>query len=145
MTARTDLARRLQKRWGCPNAGHTPPARLPTDLDEEARYHAETTGLVPLRTPGAPPPPLPSSHRTCPFARGLSPWARQVARVLRVTAETKGAVSVADILGREPHRWDLAALDAVILARAEVAESDAAIWEREQQERREAQERKQRQ
>lgn len=54
---------------------------------------------------------------------------------MRLTAETKGAVSVPEVIGREPHVWDIAAMDAVILARADVAESDAAIWAREQAEK----------
>lgn len=98
---------------------------------DEARYHAETVGLVAVRVPGKPAPLLPKSHSTCPFAGRLSPWARGIAQVLRVTAETKGAIDVADVLGRQPHVWDVKALDAVICARADVAESNAVIWERE--------------
>lgn len=125
----------MQRRWGCPRAKLTPPAKLPPDLAEEARYHAETVGLVTPATPDGDPPPLPRSHGTCPFAAPLTPWARGIARVMRLTAETKGAVSVPDVLGRDPHVWDIAAMDAVILARADVAESDAAIWAREQAEK----------
>lgn len=129
------VAATLQRRWGCPNAGHKPPEKLPPDLEDEARYHAETVGLVPLRLPGQPAPPLPATHRTCPFAARLTPWARQVARVMRASGDMKGAVSAEEILGRPPHVWDVAAFDAVILARGEVAESNAAIFEREQAEK----------
>ncbi len=84
-----------------------------------------------MRAPEKLAPPLPKSHGTCPFAARLSPWARSIAQVLRVTAETKGAIDVGDVLGRQPHIWDVKALDAVICARADVAESNAVIWERE--------------
>lgn len=131
LKSRTTLAETLQRRWGCPRAGLKPPAQLPPDLADEARYHAETVGLVAVRVPGKPAPPLPRSHGTCPFAARLSPWARGIAQVLRVTAGTKGAIDVETVLGREPHVWDVRGIDAVLCARADVEESNAVIWERE--------------
>lgn len=129
--ARTKLAHTLQRRWGCPRAGHTPLATLPPDLADEARCHAETIGLVPLRVRGETPPPLPATHCTCPFAQQLSPWARDIARVMRVTGKLQGAMPVASVLGREPHVWDVAAIDAVILAQGAVSDSNDAIRRRE--------------
>ena len=128
---RTRFAAKLQQRWGCPRAGHKPPATLPADLADEARHHAETVGLVPLRRKGEPLPPLPASHCTCPFAATLSPWARQIARALRITKELPGGMSVAGVIGREPHVWDVAAIDAVLLARGDVSASNEAIRARE--------------
>lgn len=135
LKARTRFAETLRRRWGCPRAGHTPPATLPKDLEGEARYHAETAGLVPLRVPGHPPPPLPPSHGTCPFAAPLSPWAREIARALRLGGKLQGALPIAGVLGREPHVWDVAAMDAVILAQGDVQASNDLIRERERKEK----------
>jgi len=55
--------------------------------------------------------------------------------VHRLASKLKGAVTASERLGRVPHVWDLAALDALILAQAEVEESDAEIAERERKAR----------
>jgi hypothetical protein len=115
--ARSDLARTLQRRWGCPRAKHAPPARLAPDLADEARFVAETTGAP--------------SCGSCPFSRDPSPWAREVLRAQRLAARLNGAVPVREVLGRAPHCWDLAALDAILLAQADADASDSQIAEAE--------------
>ena len=70
---------------------------------------------------------------TCPGARGLTPWGLQVLRLHRVASQTKGAVSAASILGRPPHVWDVAALDALLCADADRAASDDKIREQERE------------
>lgn len=117
MKARTSLAETQQRRWGCPAAGCSPPAKLPPDLDEAAEDHARITGAP--------------KCGTCPFSRRLSPWAMEVLALSRLAERFKGTVTAVDSLGRVPHVWDLAALDALILAQARVDESNAKIAERE--------------
>lgn len=115
--ARGSLARTLQARWGCRRAGKPAVATLPIDLAEAAEDHARVTGAPPCGT--------------CPFSRPLTPWALQVLRLDRVGARGKGTTSARDILGRPPHAWDVAGLDALACAAADVSESDDAIRERE--------------
>lgn len=55
----------------------------------------------------------------------------EVLALSRLAERMKGAVTAVDCLGRVPHVWDLAALDALILAQARVDESNAKIAERE--------------
>lgn len=55
--------------------------------------------------------------------------------MFRLASKLKGAVTASDRLGRTPHVWDLAALDALIITQADVDESDAAIAERERKAR----------
>lgn len=118
---RADLAATQQRRWGCPRAGHSPPAALPPDLADYAQEHARVTGVA--------------CGRTCPFATQLSPWNREVLSVFRLASKLKGAVTASERLGRTPHVWDLWALDALIVTQAEVEESDALLAERERKER----------
>lgn len=115
--ARTEVAVTQQRRWGCPCAGHTPPEQLPPDLADYADEHAKITGV--------------ERSNTCPFSRRLTPWGREVLSVFRLASKLKGAVVAADRLGREPHVWDVEALDSLIMTQAEVEESDALIAERE--------------
>jgi len=67
---------------------------------------------------------------SCPFSRSLSQWALQILRASRLGGETPIATFRASI-GREPHTWDVAALDVLTITRADVRESDDAIRERE--------------
>lgn len=114
--ARMDLGRRLARRWGCPRVGHTSPATLPPDLADDAADHARVTGVP--------------ACGSCPFSRELTPWALQILRASRLGGETP-LTSFRAAVGRAPHVWDVAALDALVCARADVRESDDAIRERE--------------
>jgi hypothetical protein len=119
--ARTRGAEMMARRWGCPRRKHTPPTTLPRDLAMAAEDHERVTGV--------------KRCGTCPWSRSLSPWALQVLKLHRVGRELKGAVSAREVLGRPPHVWDVAALDALILADAERHESDERIREREREQR----------
>lgn len=133
LEARASLAEGYQKAWGCPNAGHKPPAKLRPDLEEEARYYAETLGLVPLGRKGKEPAPLPRSACTCPFA-ALSRMPRAVRELLRfsrLAQKFKGAMTFEQVVGRAPSLWDVAALDALVLAEAEAHRADEAQQEAE--------------
>ncbi len=66
----------------------------------------------------------------CPFSRSLTPWALQILRASRLGGE-EPLQSFRRAVGREPHTWDVAALDALTITRADVRESDDAIRERE--------------
>lgn len=111
----------MQERWGCPRAGHAPLAVLDIDLLEAAEDHARLARV-----------PVPC---TCPYASGLTPWARQIVKAHRLCSRLKGGVTAAQALGREPHRWDLLALDAALVEMDEVEASNDAIRERERKQR----------
>jgi len=66
----------------------------------------------------------------CPFSRSLTPWALQILRASRLGGE-EPLQSFRRAIGREPHTWDVAALDTLAITRADVRESDDAIRERE--------------
>lgn len=123
--ARESLGRTMQTRWGCPRAKCTPRPELDIDLQEAAEDHARLT-RGPVGT-------------TCPFARGLTPWGRQVVSAHRLTSRLKGGLTVREALGREPHVWDVRALDAALVEMDVVAESDDEVRERERREREAAQ------
>jgi hypothetical protein len=116
---RTDLARALSERWGCPAAGHALPARLPPSLAAETEAVAEIT-----RTPCA---------RTCPFARvyALGPWEHQLFKVRRLARESSPLLVFRAVTGRDPHRWDLDGLDVIESAGLERRESDDEIRDAE--------------
>jgi len=128
LEARASLAEGYQRAWGCPNAGHTPPAKLRPDLEDEARYYAETLGLIPLSRKGKEPAPLPRSACTCPFAAlSRMPRAmRELLRFSRLSQKFKGAMTFEQVVGRVPSLWDVAALDALVLAEAEAHRADEA-------------------
>lgn len=117
--ARERASKKLQARWGCPRAGLTPPAELPRDLRGAAEDHARVTGCA--------------ASGTCPWARSLSPWAAQVLKLHRIATTTKGTVRAESILGRPPHVWDVAAVDALICADADRCASDEKIREAERE------------
>lgn len=131
--ARGKAAKVMQRRWGCPRAGHSPPEHLAEDLAELALDFAVTTGLVPRPAPGAPPPKLPPRCRTCPFAATYrpSPWAREVLEAYAAMRETKGGVTFEDLTGRRPHVWDARALRLLPTLTAEVMAADDEHRERE--------------
>lgn len=110
----------MQARWGCPRAGHPPAGRLDPDLADAAEDHAKLSRTAPAGT--------------CPYAAALTPWARQIVSAHRLASRLKGALTVTQALGREPHVWDVRALDAALCAMDDVAESDDAVRERKQRE-----------
>lgn len=112
----------MQTRWGCPRAQHKPPPTLPPDLCDDAEDWARITGSK-----------LPC---TCPLAGRLRPAELDVIRVHRLVREHKGGITPAEILGRPLSAWDVCALDELVLARAEVDESDQKIREEEARRRR---------
>lgn len=133
LEARAGLAEGYQRAWGCPNAGHKPPSTLRADLEDEARYYAETLGLVPLGRKGKAPAALPRSVCTCPFA-ALSRMPRAVRELLRfarLSQKFKGALTFEQVIGRAPSLWDVAALDALVLAETDAHRADEAQREAE--------------
>lgn len=131
--ARAKFARTMQARWGCPRAGHAPPAKLARDLAEMAEDYAVTVGLVPRPEPGRPRAPLPKRCSTCPLAAAWTPqpWAREVLETYAAMRETKGGVDFEQLTGRAPHVWDARALRLLPVLQGEVFRSDDEIRERE--------------
>jgi hypothetical protein len=115
----------MQARWGCPRAKCSPVAALDVDLREASDDHAKLAQITP--------------SGTCPYAASLSPWGRQIVSAHRLCSRLKGGLTVAQSLGREPHRWDVLALDAALCAMDDVSESDDAARERERKAREAAQ------
>lgn len=111
----------MQERWGCPRAKCAPVAALDIDLAEASEDHAKLAEVAP--------------SGTCPYAASLTPWARQVVSAHRLASRLKGGLTVAQSLGREPHVWDVRALDAALCAMDDVSESDDAVRERERKQR----------
>lgn len=120
-----DFARELQARWGCPAAGHAPPATLPPDLAEEAAHVARLTG-TPLAD-------------TCPLAclSAADPWVRELTEAVGMGAEPF-FVPLETTLGRDLTAADLAALKALNRARNDAAASDRDLDEREREARKKA-------
>lgn len=133
LEARAKLAEGYQRAWGCPSKGYTPPKVLRVDLADEARYYAETLGMVPLGRKGCAPAPLPRSCTTCPFsALARAPMrVREVLRFARLSREFKGALTPVQVLGRELSLWDIGALDALVCTESEVSASNDAVHEAE--------------
>lgn len=104
--------------WGCPAAGHTPPAQLPRHLAVLSKHAATVVGLD--ETP-----------RTCPFAclQRCDPWVAELSDAAAI-AETY-STPIPDVLGRPLTRADVDALGEILRARAESWESDQKIAEKE--------------
>lgn len=107
----------MRERWGCPAAGHKPPAELPPDLADEDAHAARLMGTLPAGT--------------CPLAclERPDPWVGEVLNAATLASEWH--VPVAQSLGREPTAADLDALTAVTSARGAAARSDDRIREQE--------------
>lgn len=116
--AREDLGTMLQARWGCPRAGHRPPARLPPDLADEAEHWARVVGTAP--------------PRTCPQARGCRPCELPALQVYRLGRESRGSLGPADILGRDMTAFEVRALEALTAARAAAMADDERIRKAQQ-------------
>jgi hypothetical protein len=126
-----ELAADLQRRWGCPAAGHRPPATLDADPN------FDLPGLVALhhRLTGAPP------TGTCPRAvlERAPPLLVDVTRAAATMDESQGAVSFAEALpDREwgPTRVDVQAYQLLVVARRRARASDDELAERERRQRR---------
>lgn len=117
---REKFARKLQERWGCPAAGHRPPAELPTALRDEAALAARVIHL-------------PTVPDTCPFAciEKPDPWVLEVLDAAGLASECH--VPIAESLGRDPSAADLDALGEVMRAKSAAAESDWRIREQERE------------
>lgn len=113
----------MQKAWGCTAAGFTPPERLSRGQSDDLDDWCRATRL-----------PRP---RTCPLActRRVSPWLVEVTRVVRVMERTKGGMTFRQLTGREPHVWDVRAVDALLEVSDAVSVSDDKVREREREAR----------
>lgn len=65
------------------------------------------------------------------MTRRSAPWLSEVLGAVRVMERTKGAISVRQILGREPHVWDVRAIAMLIACGDAVMASDDRVRERE--------------
>lgn len=104
--------------WGCPAAGHTPPAQLPRHLAVLAKHTATVVGLE--ETP-----------RSCPFAclQRCDPWVAELSNAAAI-AETYHT-PIPDVLGRPMTQADVDGLGEILRARADAWESDQKIAEQE--------------
>ncbi len=104
--------------WGCPAAGHTPPAQLPRHLAVLAKHTATVVGLD--ETP-----------RSCPFAclQRCDPWVAELSNAAAI-AETYHT-PVPDVLGRPMTQADVDGLGEILRARADAWESDQKIADKE--------------
>lgn len=104
--------------WGCPAAGHTPPAQLPRHLAVLAKHAQVVVGLD--ETP-----------RTCPFAclQRSDPWVVELSNAAAI-AETYHT-PVPDVLGRPMTQADVDGLGEILRARSDAWESDRKIEEQE--------------
>lgn len=116
---RVKLAEHMRARWGCPAAGHKPPAALPRDLADEAEHVARTVGI--------------ERGETCPFAciERPDPWVLEVLDAVRLTSDLH--VPIDETLGRDPSAVDLAAMGELLRAQSAALESDRRILEQERE------------
>ncbi len=75
--------------------------------------------------------------RTCPLAaaRAPSPWLDELSECFAVMRATQGAMGFRELTGREPHRWDVAAMRLTTTVEAAVSRSDEAVRRREKAEK----------
>lgn len=121
--ARESLGREMQRAWGCDGAGRSTPVKL-SRSQREAREDWERI----TRT---------RCGAGCPMAaaRRSSPWLAEIVRAARVARSLKGAQPIASQIGREPHVWDVRALEEFVLVGDAVEASDARVREREREQR----------
>jgi hypothetical protein len=100
----------MQRRWGCPAAGHTPPAALDPDLVHEAAHVARITGTPPAAT--------------CPLAcvERASSWLIEMTQAVALASDWH--VPLDTTLGRDITAADLAALSALKSAQSQAMQSD---------------------
>ena len=108
----------MAKRWGCPAAGHTPPAELDADLAHVAKHYATVTG--------APAPP-----RTCPFACLEKP-PPEYGELAEAVTMAEWKESLADTLGRPLSHWDRQCAYFLKINLARARQSDETIRAREE-------------
>lgn len=123
-----ELAADLQRRWGCPAAGHS--GGIDPDptfgLADLAAHHARVTGAPPIGT--------------CPRAvlERAPPLLVEITHAAAMMDESSGAVSIDEALpDREwgPTRVDLEAYRLLVVARRRARASDDEILERERKNR----------
>lgn len=110
-------------RWGCPAAGHAPPAALDPDLAYEARHVARVTGTPPATT--------------CPLAclERASPWLLELTEAVSLCGPEGWVSDITDVLGRELTAADVAALSALKRGQSAAMQSDREIAEQREAER----------
>ncbi len=112
----------MAKRWGCPCAGHTPPAELDPDLAHIAKHYATVTG--------APAPPT-----TCPFACIEKPTPEYQDLAESVTMQEWGE-RLADTLGRPLSHYDRQCLYFLKINLSRSRKSDETLRAKEEARRR---------
>lgn len=112
----------MARRWGCPGAGHAPPAELDPDLAHLAKHYATVTG--------APEPP-----RTCPFACLEKP-PPEYAELAEAVAMQEWGEKLPETLGRPLSHWDRQCLYVLKLNLSRARKSDDAIRAKEEERRR---------
>jgi hypothetical protein len=107
--ALVEAAEEFAARWGCPRAGHRPPAELPPDLAQAHDHVAHATGadLAP----------------TCPWSQCSGEWVHEVCDAVALAVEWQ--VPIADTLGRALTAADTQAL--VALRQSQIAAQRADI------------------
>lgn len=95
--ALVEIGEEFAARWGCPRAGHTPPAALPPDLAQAHEHVTAATGadLAP----------------TCPWAQCSGEHVIEICDAVSLAAEWH--VPIAETLGRDLTRADTQALVAL--------------------------------
>jgi hypothetical protein len=117
-----DTAEDFSREWGCPAAGHNPPAALPKHLAPLARNAARVVGLA--ETP-----------RTCPFACivAADPWVVEITRAAGIAHDYHTPLDA--ILQRPLTAADIDALDAMRSGQHDAWTSDRAIEDAERKSR----------
>jgi hypothetical protein len=111
----------LQKAWGCTAVGLKPRPTLTRgqqgDIEDWQR-------ITRTKTPCA----------TCPLAqtRHPAPWLVEVTRVVRTMERTKGGMTFRQCTGRDPHIWDVRAVDTLLAVNDDVTAANDKAREREQ-------------
>lgn len=117
-----DFADDLAREWGCPAAGHRPPAQLPKHLAAEARITARVVGLDEVPT-------------TCPFACVVAAdsWVVEITRAAGIAHDYHTPIT--EVLQRPLEPRDVAALDAMRAGQHDAWTSDRAIEDAERKSR----------
>lgn len=120
--ARVEHAKGLQRAWGCPAAGQKPITKLTRGQREDIEDFERVARCK-------------AKGNTCPLAatRRPAPWLSEVTAAVRVMERTKGSITFRQIVGREPHIWDVRAVAALIAVNDAVAAADDKARERERE------------
>lgn len=120
--ARGEHAKGLQRAWGCPAAKQKPLTKLTRGQREDVEDFERVTRCK-------------AKGMTCPLAatRRPAPWLAEVTSAVRVMERTKGSVTFRQIVGREPHLWDVRAVATLISVNDAVMSADDKVRERERE------------